>query len=169
MSLKKDPHSHESHYREKVVEHVFVGTLLQYLWTKKMTKVDVLKPEIDNGGYDFVITLGKTVRHIQLKASRLEGKTASQNINLNLGQHPSGCVIWILVDEELAFKKFLWFGGKPNEELPDLSCYKTDKHSRANAEGVKAQRVNTKTIPKSAFESVHTFPALVKKLFGDNS
>jgi len=166
MSTEDDRHFRRSSYREKVVEHLFVGELLRYLWAKRAEAVDILKPEVDNGGYDIVVTHGKTVRHIQLKASLVNGSAASQNINASLGEHPSGCVIWILIDEHLNFEGFLWFGSQPGEPLPDLSERKQAKHTRGNAQGIKPIRTNTKVIPKSAFERVASFAELSERLFG---
>jgi hypothetical protein len=35
-----------SSHREKVVEHVFLGELLRYLWANEIAGVQVLKPEV---------------------------------------------------------------------------------------------------------------------------
>ena len=47
-----------------------------------------------------------------------------------------------------------------------MADFKTAKHTKANAQGVKQERANTKVIPKSKFESVSNMGALVEKLFG---
>lgn len=166
MSTEDDRHFRRSSYREKVVEHLFVGELLRYLWAKRAGAVDILKPEVDNGGYDIVVTHGKVVRHIQLKASLVSGSAVSQNINASLGDHPSGCIVWILIDENLNFESFLWFGSKPGDPLPNLSERKPAKHTRANAQGIKPIRTNTKVVPRSAFERVASFAELAGRLFG---
>lgn len=166
MSTENDHHFRRSSYREKVVEHLFVGELLRYLWAIRDEAVDILKPEVDNGGYDIVVTHRATVRHIQLKASLLNGSAVSQNINASLGDHPSGCIVWILIDENLNFQGFLWFGSKPGEPLPDLSERKQAKHTRGNAQGVKPVRTNTKVVPRSAFERVGSIAELAERLFG---
>jgi hypothetical protein len=49
-----------SHYlhstlRERIVEHVFVGDALRWLWVHDVTNVEVLRSEFDAGGYDLVI------------------------------------------------------------------------------------------------------------------
>ena len=46
-------------------------------------------------GYDLVLSLGKVIRHVQLKASMHDAKAASQPIQECLGTHQSGCVVWI--------------------------------------------------------------------------
>ncbi len=66
-----------SSHREKVVEHVFLGELLRHLWVAKIAGVQVLKPEVDASGYDLVLSLGKVIRHVQLKTSMHDGDDAA--------------------------------------------------------------------------------------------
>jgi hypothetical protein len=133
----EDRHFRNSSYREKVVENIFVGELLRYLWASYSAMVDILRPEVDSGGYDIIVSQQAIVRHVQLKASLDVGKSSRQNINESLAAQPSGCVIWIVVDDSLNFKGYLWFGGKPGHPLPDITKFKQAKNTRANAEGVK--------------------------------
>lgn len=62
--------SHYAHstLRERIVEHVFVGDALRALWKRGVTDIEVLRSEFDAGGYDLVMTHGRTVRHIQFKS-----------------------------------------------------------------------------------------------------
>jgi hypothetical protein len=62
-------HSEHSSYREKLLEHLFVGDVLRELWLCGVTTAEFLRPEVDAGGYDLVITCNGFVRHIQLKSS----------------------------------------------------------------------------------------------------
>jgi hypothetical protein len=128
--------------------------------------VEILKPEVDCSGYDVVLVKGDLVRHVQLKASIKGGRAAAQNINASLALQGSGCVIWIVVDTELKFDSYLWLGGLPGRRLPSLAGYPAAKHARGNADGIKADRVNTKKIPKRAFTQVASLPALAVRLFG---
>lgn len=159
-------HFRSASHREKVVEHVFLGELLRYLWVAKIPGVQVLKPEVDASGYDLVLSLGKVIRHVQLKTSMHDAKAASQPIQESLGDHPSGCIVWIRLNDDLTFDHFLWYGGKPGRPLPDLTQFKRAKHSRANAQGVKNERLQTRTVPKSAFEKLPNMATLVGRLFG---
>jgi hypothetical protein len=166
MAPSDQRHFQASSHREKIVEHLFVGELLRHLWVVGAAGVDILKPEVDRAGYDVVAVKGALIRHVQLKASIVGGRAASQGINASLADHASGCVVWILVDDALATRGFLWFGGLPGEPLPDLSKYRQAKNTRANASGVKAMRANTRIVPKSAFVAVADMPALATRLFG---
>ena len=83
-----------------------------------------------------------------------------------LATHPSGCVVWIELEEDLKFERFLWFGGAPGEPLPSLSGLTRARHTRANKDGVKAIRAGTRKIPKSKFKPVADLDGLVTRLFG---
>ena len=51
-----DPaHYAESSARENLVEHVFLGELLRGLWRRSIRDVQVLRPEVDSGGYDLAL------------------------------------------------------------------------------------------------------------------
>ena len=163
-------HYLQSRYREKVVEHIFVGELLRHLWTCGLDGVEILTPEVDASGYDLVLTLGPVVRHVQIKCSVDGGSARDQKVNASLALQPSGCVVWIVVDNEsLEFRRFLWFGAVPGKPLPDIGHLRNAKHTRANTEGIKAFRANTKIIPRSKFTTLADMAALVRALFGERA
>ena len=155
-----------SSHREKVVEHVFLGELLRYLWVAKIAGVQVLKPEVDASGYDLVLSLGKVIRHVQLKTSMHDAQGAHQPIHESLAEHPSGCMVWIVLNEDLTFDHFLWFGGEPGQPLPDLSTVQTGEARKGKCARRKKEREQTRQVPKSKFESVPDMAGLVGKLFG---
>ena len=45
-------HSLLSSYREKLLEHLFVGEVMRYVWLSRVKRLEVLKPQVDDGGYD---------------------------------------------------------------------------------------------------------------------
>jgi hypothetical protein len=160
-------HSRHSSYREMLLEHLFVGEVMRHVWVSGGKRLEILKPQVDDAGYDLVLELGKIVRHIQLKTS-FEGSTVRRfNVNAGLALKPSGCVICIQFNKErLDLGPFLWFGSAPGEPLPDLRRYSIAKHTKGNAQGVKTERPNLKVVPYSAFEQVPSIPQLVVKVFG---
>ena len=165
----RNRHYLKSRYREKVVEHIFVGELLRHLWASGLDGVEILTPEVDASGYDLVLTLGPVVRHVQIKCSVDGGSARDQKVNATLSLQPSGCVVWIVVENEsLAFRRFLWYGAEPGKPLPDIGHLRNAKHTRANTEGIKAFRANTKIIPRSKFIPLGDMAALVRALFGEN-
>ena len=159
-------HNEQSSFREKVLEHLFVADVLRYLWQHGITDAEILTAEVDNAGYDIVIECNGFIRHIQLKSSHDGSTTAEQKVNIRLASKPSGCVIWLIFDPQtLDFRKYLWFGAAPGSPLPDLSELRTAKHSKANAQGYKAERPNIRVVTKGRFDVLSTISDLVARLF----
>jgi hypothetical protein len=160
-------HSAKSSYREKLLEHLFVGDLLRHLWTKGIEDAEILSPEVDDGGYDLVIECNSVIRHIQLKSSFAGSKTSTQNLHLRLSEKPSGCVVWLMFDPEtLKLGPFLWYGNLPGKPLPDISRLPVARHTKADTSGYKAERPNIRVITKRLFEHLETIDLLAERLFG---
>lgn len=81
--LDIDPNTYQSSYREKLIEHLFVGELLRFAWLEKQAELEVARPEVDRSGYDVILEAGGIVRHVQLKSSSASAATAQQNVHLN--------------------------------------------------------------------------------------
>jgi hypothetical protein len=116
--------------------------------------MEVLKPQVDAGGYDLLLEANDISRHVQLKASHSRSATHHVAVSLSLERRPSGCVVWTIFDEAtMELGPFLWFGGKPGKPLPNLSTasYDVVRHSKANAKGVKSERPNLRSVPRRAF------------------
>ena len=62
-------HSTHSSGREKVLEHIFLGDLLRALWRMGVHDVQVLRPEIDRNGYEFMLGHERIRRSVQLKST----------------------------------------------------------------------------------------------------
>ena len=165
MSLIQQ-HAAHSVLREQIVEHLLVGRLLQRLWSENNAEVEILRSEFDRGGYDLVADYGVVTRHIQLKCSRVEGTTREQTISRNLGRKPSGCVLWIVVDDALEFQHFLWFGAEPGLPLPSLDGMKVAKHVKGNSLGVRLERPNLCSVSKKHFQRLDLMDQVLDKLFG---
>lgn len=157
-------HSSHSSYREKLLEHLFVGEVLRTLWKKGIKEAEFLRPEVDNGGYDIVLAYKDIVRHIQLKSSYEGAKTAKQTVNMKLGEKPSGCVVWIYFNEDLELTRYRWFGGPPRKPLPDMSELPIAKHTKGNASGTKLFRPNLRVVKR--FQPVESIDELIERLLG---
>jgi hypothetical protein len=161
------PHNLYSSYREALLEHLFAGEVMRHLWLRGNVRIEVLKPQVDDGGYDMVLEANGVVRHVQLKSSHTGSTTAEVKVSLSLQKKPSGCVIWLIFNPDtLQLGPFLWFGNAPLKSLPDLSSFKVAKHSKGNAEGIKLDRPNLRIVTKSKFERIEGIEDLVLKLFG---
>jgi hypothetical protein len=155
-----------SSYREMLLEHLFAGAVMRHLWLDGYRRLEMLKPQVDNSGYDIVLETDSVVRHIQLKSSKDKSSTGRVNINVALEQKPSGCVIWMYFDPvTLELGPFLWFGGSPGEKLPSLSGYDIATHTKRNATGIKSERPNIRIVPRAEFERIETIEEQVVRLF----
>jgi len=163
----------KSNFYEQLTEHVFISELLQEAWFKFGEIVEVLRTEVDSGGYDLVLECRGAIRHVQLKTSGAGAKTSRQNLNTALEEKPSGCVIWIVRDQDShscrVRLKYLFFGGRPNEPLPSLGSFKVARHSKGNAQGVKNERPAIRSVPKKHFERVADVAELFLRLFGSRA
>ncbi len=159
-------HTENSSYREKLIEHLFVAELLKLSWLHHYCSLEVAKPEVDNSGYDLIVEAKGVVRHIQLKTSIVGGKTAVQKIHTKLAEKPSGCVIWIYIDEKtLHLGPFLFFGAEAGKPLPSLLDRKVAKHTKGNKDGFKAERQNIRVLPKGSFAEIKSIENLYLRLF----
>jgi len=114
-------HYLQSSLREKLLEHLFIGELVQELWKLGRRDIEILRAEIDFAGYDLVLECNGVLRHVQLKSSHLTANTRDVKVNLSLCNKPHGCVVWVKFDEAtLELGPFLWFGGLPTQKLPPL-------------------------------------------------
>ncbi|GAB2580737.1 hypothetical protein GCM10027034_09760 [Ramlibacter solisilvae] len=140
---------------------------MRHVWLSGVKRLEVLKPQVDDGGYDLVLETTSVVRHIQLKAT-FRGSTVRRfTVNTGLARKPSGCVVCLQFDQEtLDLGPFYWFGAQPGQPLPELTSFPVAEHTKGNAQGVKALRPNLRTLPLSAFDHVPTIPKLAEKLFG---
>jgi hypothetical protein len=160
-------HTEYSSFREKLIEHLFLGELLKLSWRNENCSLEISKPEVDNSGYDVLLEEKDVIRHVQLKASLVGGKTANQKIHTKLQEKASGCVVWIYFDENtLELGPFLFFGSSPKNKLPCIENEKIAKHTKANKLGEKSERQNIRVIRKGLFKKLETIQEVHKELFG---
>ena len=161
-----DRHTAESSTREKVLEHLFVGDLLRCLWRKRARDIEILRAEVDKGGYDIVLEANGIMRHVQLKSSHHRAKTSEVGINTALKRKRSGCVVWIQFHPAtMELGPFLWFGGQPGEPLPSLGD-RVGKHNKGDRTGLKAARPNIRLVRKGKFSAPSTIDDVAQALFG---
>ena len=85
-SAKSKRDDRHSSYRERLIEHLFVGEVLRTLWLSGISEVEVLKSEVDGEGYDLVLECRSVVRHIQLKAGPTGGQAGERRGPAEAGQ-----------------------------------------------------------------------------------
>lgn len=161
-----EQHYLKSSFREKLIEHLFVGELLKLSWSDGSCSLEIAKPEVDNQGYDLIAEEDGIIRHIQLKAAHLEAKASKQKVHIALSAKPSGCVVWVYFNKKtLELGPFLFFGGSAGLSLPCLENFKVAKHTKPNAEGIKAERPEIREIPKGNFIRYETVEQIYEQLF----
>ena len=129
--------------------------------------LEIASPEVDNSGYDVIAEQNGILRHIQLKASYIGGKTSRQKIHTKLSDKPSGCVIWVYFNEDtLDLGPFYFFGGSPGQPLPSLDNTKVARHTKGDQTGYKAERPNIRELNKGQFERIDSITDLYRTLFG---
>lgn len=167
--LRQDPltsHSCASSVREQALFHGLLGQLMAARWQQGRHDIEVLKSEVDRGGYDIVLEANGILRHIQLKSTLSGSAVRHVTVSTRLLEKPSGCVIWLEVDRRtLALESYLWFGGQPGARLPDLGS-KVSRHSRGDSSGQKLERPMHRDLGKACFERVESADELLVRLFG---
>jgi len=159
--------THQSVYRERLLEHLLIGDLLKYSWLHAGATLEVSQPSIDRSGHDVVLEANGVTRHLQLKSSSHAAKTPAQKVHLGLASKPSGCVVWTRFDRStMKLGPFLFFGAEPGLPLPPLDTFKTAKHTKGNKDGVKKDRPNLRIVRRSQFREIADIPALYVALFG---
>src|SRR5467141_4749673 len=53
--IEASAHSSDSSLREQAIGHVFLGQLLTFMWRSGARDIEILKSEVDRGGYDLVL------------------------------------------------------------------------------------------------------------------
>ena len=165
--------STRSSLRESIIEHLFIGEILKELWKERATQVEVLKPQVDDAGYDVVIECNRNSKpdtsipcYIQLKSSFVGSKTAKVSLCEKLTNKPYWCVIWVSFDPKtLGLGPFRWFGVTSGQPSPDLANFKTTKHTKGDAKGNKAYRLGHRDVPKNKFDELASIQDLIGKLF----
>jgi hypothetical protein len=170
-SMAQDETSDSVHstLRERIVEHLFVGEALRWLWVHRkadLAHVEVLRSEFDAGGYDLVMSYKKIVRHIQFKSTLVTGKRANIAASLKLMDKPNGCIIWIFITKELKLHEYRWLGNPPEQPFLDINDMKPAKHAKGNAQGKKAKKPQHRIIAKAKFSKPCDLDEIMKHLFG---
>jgi hypothetical protein len=159
--------THESSYRERLLEHLLISELLKLSWQRGDCSLEISQPEVDRSGYDLIAEAPGVLRHIQLKTTAVGARTKGYTISLALGSKPSGCIVVVLFEKDsLKLGPFLFFGDAPGKPLPSLTDFKVAKNVRANAQGKKAERKNHRVVPHRKFSSVDSVEQLYETLFG---
>src|SRR5260370_2333971 len=119
--IEPSPHSADSSLREQALGHVFLGQLLTFMWRNSARDIEVLKSEVDRGGYDVVLESNRVIRHVQLKSSFRGSKVREVDISTKLLHKPDGCILWLQIHRDNpSLEPFYCVCGQGGERLPGL-------------------------------------------------
>src|SRR5260370_24067674 len=110
------------------------------MWRNSARDIEVLRSEVDRGGYDVVLEANGVIRHVQLKSSFRGSKVREVDVSTKLLRKPGGCILWLEFDRQsLAIERFYLFGGKAGTPAPGLGL-RGSPPSQGNSEGQKEAR-----------------------------
>ena len=161
---ERSPHSEHSSRREKILENLFIGEVLRNLWNREGYNVELLQSDIDAAGYDLVLSLPNGLRYIQLKAMT---RAKSCKVNGKISDKIGGCVVVMIVSEELKFKNFLWFGNSISKNCEDVRQGRVAKHEKGNSTGFKAARKDSYVINRGQFDELANWDQVVNNLLSE--
>lgn len=157
--------THQSSMRENVFEHMVLGQLGAELLARGVD-YDEFHSSVDKDGFDVLLEAGTIQRPTQLKVKIAGGARSDVSVHTRLAARPSGCVVWLTYDPVTrSFCDIRWFGSAPGKPLPDLGD-KVARHSRANSQGIKAERPLHRVVAANRFERLDDIAHLADKLFG---
>ena len=78
------------------------------------------------------------------------GRAAEQKFSESLAGKPGGCVVWMEFDENVEFTCFRFL----DVSNLDVESLRIARHTKANAQGVKAERPGHRVAPKRLFTRV---------------
>lgn len=167
LTMDSKAHSKYSRLRESIIEHLFLGAVLQLLWQRGIYDTEVLRPEFDAHGYDVVIARGRIIRHVQIKAT-IRNNKKDVSLHPELAEVASGCMVLVNVTECLNIKGYSFFGGAPGEGLPlaALGGLRPAKRAGFDRDGKRRLKPNHLRLPVNKFTQFAELGDLVEALLG---
>ena len=156
-----------SHRVEAALKHAFLWRVYSELWRRDpSTRLLVFDSEIDDSGFDVVLTVGSYTRHLQLKCSIVGSKTQSVTLRQSLCDLQGGSVIWMEYDRStLKVQKYHLFAYSNPLEPLSFTKFPLAKTVRTNSTGFKKTRQAVHIVPKRAFRQDLPFDLILKVLF----
>ena len=158
-----------SSYVENVLKHTFLADLLQTAWRIDHTrKINVFDAEVDDSGFDLVVSSGHTFRHIQLKSTHSAGRARSLSAHTALSSALGGCIVWLFYSAEtLRIEHYRFFGEQSGGAMADISGLPKTKTVRRDIHGQRREREHHRKIKLSAFSPPLSIEQLYECLFGN--
>lgn len=157
-----------SSYVENVLIHRLVSDLAGELWCRDpQSPLHIFNSEVDDAGFDLVLSCAGIQRYIQVKQVHRKGKANKFSVRLEFTRLPGSCVIVIVHSEsDLTVDHYLFFGGKANEPMSNVEGEKTTVSPiKRGVDGKKKIRSHYRDIPRKRFIGPLRTPELLDLLF----
>jgi hypothetical protein len=127
-----------SRFFESIQEHRFLFELARHLVTRKPPRLlNILRAEVDMFGFDLVLSVASTTRHLQMKTRSGVPPNTPYDIAETIWRLPGGCVAWMLYSQETLEPASYYLLGSP---LPPLDRFPAS--DRRGFRKVKMQQAN---------------------------
>jgi len=161
ISLIMNDYKH-SLFREALLENKFLADFFEHIWLNDLVSdIEIMKPTIDNAGYDLVIANSNKTLFLQLKGKK-KGARNPIPVNEKLFSKPKAGILLIECDDtngqsiQLNYRYLNTDDLEPNE-LPNA------KHPKGDANGEKKEKPHTKKVNIGQFQK-KTFKEVVDLL-----
>jgi hypothetical protein len=158
-----------SSYVENVLTHQLVAGLAGALWQQDPnTPLSIFNAEVDDSGFDLVLSCRQRLRYLQIKQVHLGGRAAKFSARLDFSHMIGSCVVVIVHREnDLAIDHFLFYGGPHDQAMPAIGAHKASiVPGRRGVDGVRKIRNHYRDIPRRRFMKVNSAAELLVSLFG---
>src|SRR5260221_7578503 len=109
--IEASAHSSDSSLREQALGHLFLGQLLTFMWQSGARDIEVLKSEVDRGGYDVVLESNGVIRHISNSNRAFAARKSARSMSApNFCASPAGASPCFHFTPEAPRSRF-WVGG----------------------------------------------------------
>ena len=160
--------SEKSSYIENILRHQLVAELSREAWRiAPLASLQVFNSEVDDSGFDLVLSFKGAIRHIQLKQAHDGRMPRDCSIRANFATIPGACVILMFHSiDDLRLTGFRFFGRRPTEPMPSIENLKTSKSSaKRDKDGTRKERLNYRNVPVRTFTDSLTSQDLFASLF----
>ncbi|MES5814001.1 hypothetical protein [Pseudoxanthomonas sp. Soil82] len=157
-----------SSYVENVLRHALVASLSSVVWLRDpLASLQVFNAEVDDSGFDIVLTLGKQVRYIQLKQAHSGKIPVHCSVRLSFSEMVGSCIVLMSHrSQDLSLESFRFFGAGPGEPMSDIGDLRVSRSpGRRSAEGERKVRANYRDVPVRRFVGPLSASDLLDQLF----
>lgn len=157
-----------SSYVENVLTHSMISALAGDLWRRDPEiRMDILRTEVDESGFDLVLTMSGLARYIQIKQVNSEGRNKNFSVRADFALMPGSCVVVIVHrDSDLHIEGYRFFGAAPNKAMPSVDAFNSSiLPGRRDKDGNRRVREHYRDIPGVRFTKLNSVSDLLDVLF----